>query len=131
PYTMVTTNPPMQSNRTSSCAAASNARRNESHGSGMLSFECIGKMFSLHVGQEIPVGRCGRTMLSQPCSLGLGHRVVTEGIFARKPGSLQDLQTRPKHSRPLALIHALRHLSRHRDSKSQSVLPIMDLGVAN
>src|SRR5208337_1596142 len=117
--------------RTSLCAAESNSRRNESHGSGMLSFGCVGKVFSLHVGQEIPVGRSGRTMLSQPCSLGLGHRVVTEGIFARKPGSLQDLQTRPKLSRPLVLIPALRHFSRHRDSKSQSVLPIMDLGVAN
>jgi hypothetical protein len=36
PYTMVTTNPPMQSSRTSSCTAESNSRRNESHGSGML-----------------------------------------------------------------------------------------------
>src|SRR5271163_1063650 len=131
PYTMVTTNPPIQSSRTSSCAIASNSRRNESHGSGMLSIGCVGEMFSLHVGQEIPVGRSGRTMLSQPCSLGLGHRVVTEGIFARKPGSFQNLQTRPKLTRPLALLPALRHFARQRDSKSQSVLPIMNLGVAN
>src|SRR6266581_4942378 len=97
----------------------------------MLSFGCVGKMFSLHVGQEIPVGRSGRAMLAQPCSLSLGHRVVTEGIFARKPGSLQNLQTRPKLSRPFALLPTLRHFARQRDSKPQSVLPIMHLGVAN
>src|SRR5579859_1354426 len=131
PYTMVTTNPPMQSSRTSSCTAASESRRNESHGSGMLSFGCVGKVFSLHVGQEIPVGCSGRAMLAQPCSLSLGHRVVTEGIFARKPGSFQNLQIRPKLSRPLALLPALRHFARQRDSKSQSVLPITYLGVAN
>src|SRR5271166_4473773 len=131
PYTMVTTNPPIQSSRTSSCAIESNSRRNESHGSGMLSFGCVGKVFSLHVGQEIPVGRRGRAMFSQPCSLSLGHRVVTEGIFARKPGSFQNLQTRSKLSRPLALLPALRHFTRQRDSKSQSVLPVVYLGIAN
>src|ERR1700733_9989175 len=128
---MVTTNPPIQSSLTSSRAIESSSRRNESHGSGMLSFGCVGKIFSLHVGQEIPVGRSGRAMLSQPCSLRLGHRVVTEGIFARKPGSFQNLQTRPKLSSPLALLPALRHFTRQRDSKSQSVLPITYLGVAN
>ena len=49
PYTMVTTNPPMQSSRTSSCTAESNSRRNESHGSGMLSLGCVGKVFSLRL----------------------------------------------------------------------------------
>ena len=48
-----------QSSRTSSYTAESNSRRNESHGSRMLSFGCVGKVFSLHVGQEIPVGRRG------------------------------------------------------------------------
>src|ERR1700687_144027 len=131
PYTVVTTKPPIQSSRTSSRAAASNSRRNESHVPGILSFGCVGKIFSLHVGQEIPVGRSGRAMLSQPCSLSLGHRVVAEGIFACKPGSSQNLQPRPKLSRPLALLPALRHFTRQRDSKSQSVLPVMDLGVSN
>lgn len=31
-----------------------------------------GPIFSFHVGQEIPVCRSGRAMLSQPCSLSLG-----------------------------------------------------------
>ena len=71
------------------------------------------------------MGCSGRAMLSQPCSLSLGHRVVAKGIFACKPGSLQNLQTRPKLSSPLALLPALRHFTRQRDSKSQSVLSIV------
>jgi hypothetical protein len=55
PYTMVTTNPPMQSSRTSSCAIESSSRRNERHGSGMFLGGCVGKVLSLHVREQIPV----------------------------------------------------------------------------
>jgi hypothetical protein len=131
PYTMVTTNPPIQSRRISSCTAESNSRRNDSHGSGMPLFTCVGKVFSLHVGQEIPVRCGGRAMLSQPYSLSLGHRVVAEGIFVHKPRALQDFQMLSKLSRPLHIVLAFRHVARHADSESQSVLPITHLGVSD
>src|SRR5271166_1910431 len=89
PYTMVTTNPPIQSSRTSSCAIESNSRRNESHGSGMLSFGCVGKVFSLHVGQEIPVGRRGRAMLSQLGSSSRDRRYLRAqaGLSPKPPNT--------------------------------------------
>src|SRR5229473_2416156 len=125
------TNPPMRTKRTSSRTAESSSRRKKSHGSGMLLFVCIGKIFSLHVGQEIPVCRGWRALFSQPCSLSLGHRVVAERIFARKPRTLQDSQILSKLSRPLHVVLAFCHVARQRDSESQSVLPITYLGVAN
>jgi hypothetical protein len=78
PYTTVTTNPPIQSSLISSLTAESNSRKNESHGSGILLFGYISKLFSLHVGQEIPVRRDWRTMFPQPCSLSLDHGVLAE-----------------------------------------------------
>ena len=64
PYTIVMTNPPMQSSRTSSCTAESSSRKKENHGSGMLLWGRVGKLFSFHVGEEIPVCCGGRAVLT-------------------------------------------------------------------
>src|ERR1700722_17404851 len=117
PYTMLITNPPMQSRRMSSPTAESNSRKNDNQDSGRPLLCRVGKMLSLHVGQEIPVSCDGRTMFSQPRSFGLRHRVVAEGIFACKPRTLQNFQMSSKLSRPLNVILAFCHVTRQRDGK--------------
>ena len=72
-----------------------------------------------------------RAMFAQPYSLSLGHRVVAERIFARKPRTLQNFQILSQLSRPLHVVLAFCHVARQRDGKSQSVLPITYLGIAN
>src|SRR5271157_4796935 len=131
PYTMVTTKPPMQSNRTSSCAVESSSRRNESHGSGMPLWGCVGKVFSLHVREQIPVCSDRRPVFAQPLSFSLCHRVVAERILTRKAGTFQNLQTLPKFSGPLTVVFALRDFARERYGKPQSVLPVTHFDVSD
>src|SRR6266851_987935 len=131
PYTMVTTNPPMQSNRTSSWAVESSSRRNESHGSGMPLWGRVGKVFSLHVSEQIPVCSDTRPVFAQPLSFNLCHRVVAERILTRKASTFQNLQTLPKFSGPLAVVFALCDLTRKRHGKPQSVLPVTYFNVSD
>src|ERR1700688_634702 len=70
-------------------------------------------------------------MFSQPCSLSLGHRIVAERIFTRKPRTLQEFQVLSKLSGPLLVVLALCHFARQKDGKSQAVLPITYLGIAH
>ena len=91
PYTPVTTNPPIHSRRTSASTAASSSPRKESQGSGIdLLGTCVGKMFALHVREEIPVARGSATMLAEPRSLSLSHRVVAERILPRQSRALKS-----------------------------------------
>src|ERR1035437_2767509 len=105
-YTIVMTNPPMQFRRTSSCTAESSSPKKENHGSEMLLWGRVGKVFSFHVCEEIPVRCGGRAVLTQPHSFSLSHRVVAKGIFAHQLRTLQDFQRLRKLSRPLAAIPA-------------------------
>src|ERR1700682_1756701 len=108
PYTTVTTNPPMRSSRTSSCAVESSSRRNESHGSGMLLGGCVGKALSLHVREQIPVCSNRRPVFTQPLSFSLCHRVVAKRILTRKTGTFQNLQKLSKLFYPVAVVFVRR-----------------------
>ena len=70
-------------------------------------------------------------MFAQPLPFSLCHRVVAERILTRKAGTLQDLETLPKFSAPLAVVFVLRDFARERDGKPQSVLPVTHFDVSD
>src|ERR1017187_6403928 len=117
-YTIVMTNPPMQFRRTSSCTAESSSPKKENHGSEILLWGRVGKVFSFHVCEEIPVRCGGRAVLTQPHSFSAGHRVVTEGIFSRKSRSIQHTHVLSKLVFSLSVVVAYCHFARERESKS-------------
>src|ERR1700678_496549 len=121
----------MQCKRTSSFMAESNSRRNESHGSDMLLGGSIGKVFPLHIREEIPMCRRGGTMLSQPCSLNLGHRVVTKCIFTCQTRTLQGFEPRLKLFRSRSVVVDIRYFAGQSYSKSQPILPVTEFGIAD
>src|ERR1700741_1722783 len=70
-------------------------------------------------------------MLSQPYPFSLGHGVVTESIFARKPCTLQVLQTLPQLACARTFPLAFCYFVRQGDSKPQTVLPVMNLRISD
>jgi len=91
----------------------------------------VGKVFSLHVREQIPVCSDTRPVFAQPLSFNLCHRVVAERILTRKASTFQNLQTLPKFPGPLAVVFALCDLTRKRHGKPQSVLPVTYFNVSD
>src|ERR1700758_2552107 len=97
----------------------------------MALYECVGKLFSLNVREQIPVCSERRPVFAQPLSFGLSHRVVAERILPRKTGTLQNSETLPQLSKSLAVVLALCGFASERHGKPQSVLPVTHFCVSH
>ena len=87
--------PPRQQSSTGPFRSPSSSPNKERHGSGgteaELSSAGIRELIRCEAGKQVPVPRERRSICLKPLALRLWHRFTTEGVQARKSGSLEVL----------------------------------------